>query len=364
VNRTLAAGALAATALAALPAAAAAKPYQAKVVVPKLNNPRHLFLAQNGIYVAEAGAAGTACGAVGGGPPGEDQVCVGATSSVGVLHRGRYRRIATGLFSGGSPGGAFATGVDDVSVDPFGRIYGIVTSTPSAINPPLPAFFPASLRRQLGRVIRIRAGGRVSFGPRVDLIERQDPDKQGIDTDPYGIVATAGGRYVVDAAGNDLLVVRRGRVKVAAVFPNIRKGVQSVPTSIRVGPDGALYVGELAGFARGAARVWRIVPGHKPRVFAKGFTTITGLAFGPDRSLYVSEFSRTGDEMNPQGDVVRRTPRGRKTRIGVGKLFAPGGVAVDRRSRVYVSNNSIATATPAAGGPTAGKTGEIVRFSR
>jgi sugar lactone lactonase YvrE len=360
VNRTLAAGALAATALAALPAAAAAKPYQAKVVVRNLNNPRHLFLTQNGIYVAEAGRGGTACGAVGEGPPEETQVCVGGTSSVGVLQRGRYRRIATGLFSGAAPGGAFATGVDDVAVDPLGRVYGIVTST----NPPIPAFIPASLRSQLGRVIRIRSGGRVSFGPRVDLIEQSDPDKQGKDTDPYGIVATAGRQYVVDAAGNDLLVVRRGHVKVAAVFPNIRKGVQSVPTSIRVGPDGALYVGELAGFAPGAARVWRIVPGQKPRVYAKGFTTITGLAFGPDGSLYVSEFSRTGNEMNPQGDVVRRTPRGRKIRIGVGKLFAPGGVAVDRRGRIYVSNNSVATAKPAAGGPVAGKTGEIVRFSR
>jgi len=38
---------------------------------------------------------------------------------------------------------------------------------------------------------------------------------------------------------------------------------QAVPTSVRVGPDGALYVSELSGFA-GSANVLRVVPGHAP----------------------------------------------------------------------------------------------------
>ena len=63
-----------------------------------------------------------------------------------------------------------------------------------------------------------------------------------------------------------------------------RVTVQSVPTSVAVGPDGALYAGELTGFPfnPGDARVWRVVPGHAPTVYARGFTNISAIAF--DRS--------------------------------------------------------------------------------
>jgi sugar lactone lactonase YvrE len=141
---------------------------------------------------------------------------------------------------------------------------------------------PAALA-QAGRVIRVRRGKLVP-GAAVDRIEfRKDPDGAGKDSDPYGIAARRGKLYVADAAANDLLQVSGRRVKVVAVFPNAAKGAQSVPTVVRKGPDGALYVGELTGdkAPNGSSRVWRVVPGHKPTVFAKGFSRITGLAFGP-----------------------------------------------------------------------------------
>ena len=42
--------------------------------------------------------------------------------------------------------------------------------------------------------------------------------------------------------------------------PGAQMPMQSVPTSIVKGPDGAYYVGELTGFPFqvGAARVWRL----------------------------------------------------------------------------------------------------------
>jgi hypothetical protein len=40
-----------------------------------------------------------------------------------------------------------------------------------------------------------------------------------------------------------------------------------------------------AGFSVGAARVYRVVPGKAPTVFADGFTNIIDIAFRPDRSL-------------------------------------------------------------------------------
>ncbi|HEX2318990.1 MAG TPA: hypothetical protein VHJ18_08410 [Streptosporangiaceae bacterium] len=73
----------------------------------------------------------------------------------------------------------------------------------------------------------------------------------------------------------------RGRV------PYLPAGAQgdAVPTCIAGGPDGILYVGELLGFySPGHARVWRVVPGHAPHVWAGGLTAVQGCGFGADGS--------------------------------------------------------------------------------
>ena len=83
----------------------------------------------------------------------------------------------------------------------------------------------------------------------------------------------------------------RGHISVLAVFPTIAEmaapgtlgptqttpvpvDAQAVPDSVAVGPDGALYVGELGGFPFnvGTSDVYRVVPGHAPTVYASGFT--------------------------------------------------------------------------------------------
>ena len=75
---------------------------------------------------------------------------------------------------------------------------------------------------------------------------------------------------------------------------------QPVSTSVAIGPDGAYYVGELKGFPAptGESRIWRVEPGtlHADcatspacTVVADGFTSIVGLTFGPDGTLYVVE---------------------------------------------------------------------------
>ena len=123
-----------------------------------------------------------------------------------------------------------------------------------------------------------------------------------------------------------------------------------VPTSVTRGPDGASYVGTLAeGAGNGGAKVWRIVPGHAPEVYADGLTAVVDIAFGPDGSLYASEFLvDLTSETDPSGAVVRIRPSGRRTVLGQGALFLPGGIAVDRHGHLYVANWSILPATGSA----------------
>ena len=96
------------------------------------------------------------------------------------------------------------------------------------------------------------------------------------------------------------------------------------------------------------ANVWRVVPGRAPEVFTSGLTAAVDVAFGPDGSLYASEFVPDWTSASPSGAVVRIRPNGRRTVLGQGSLFFPGGVAVGRHGQVYVANWSI---LPATGNP-------------
>jgi hypothetical protein len=159
----------------------------------------------------------------------------------------------------------------------------------------------------------------------------QNPDGGAVESNPFDVQALGGGgALVTDAAGNDLLYVdARGRVEVLAVFPveivsttPIKTLVgcptpppqwafvcglppalpaEAVPTSIALGSDGSIYVGELKGFPAptGESNIWRVSPeasgaqcGSSPdcvKVFAGGFTSIIDLEVGSDGRLLVAE---------------------------------------------------------------------------
>ena len=143
-----------------------------------------------------------------------------------------------------------------------------------------------------------------------------DPDHQGKDSDPYSVFAVSNHRQLVaDAAGNSLLLVRDGKVRVVAVFPNNRFGSQSVPTSITRGPDGAFYVGELGGDGTpaGGSRVWRVVPGQRPTVFRGGFSAITDVAFGRAFVTWRANVCGTSRSRLPQTNSAGRSSDGRRS---------------------------------------------------
>ena len=138
-----------------------------------------------------------------------------------------------------------------------------------------------------------------------------------------------------------------------------------MPTSIALGPDGNIYVGELAeGAGKGKARVWRIpAAGGTPEVYANGFTTVTGLAFGPDGSMFVTEFSRNPRKENFRGRVVRVASDGTRTFLGGKQLMFPTGAAVDSTGAVYVSNFSVLPRRTPKKSPFKGAGGTLVKIT-
>jgi sugar lactone lactonase YvrE len=125
--------------------------------------------------------------------------------------------------------------------------------------------------------------------------------------------------------------------------------MDTVPTSVALGPDGHYYVGQLTGFPFpvGGANIYRVpANGGTAEVYAEGFTAIIDVAFGPDGSMYVLELARNG-LVNAfifndwAGALFRVAPDGTRTEIAQGLLVAPGGVAVGSDGALYVTNNSI-----------------------
>ena len=108
--------------------------------------------------------------------------------------------------------------------------------------------------------------------------------------------------------------------------------MDAVPTSVVRGPDGAYYVGQLTGFPfpLHGARVFRVVPGEKPTVWARGFTNIIDIAFH-DGKLYVLEIAHNSlaTSGTPFGALLRLNRDGSKT-VLFKDLFFPTSFAFTR----------------------------------
>jgi sugar lactone lactonase YvrE len=172
-----------------------------------------------------------------------------------------------------------------------------------------------------------------------------DPDgAHSGESNPYAVLALPGERIAVDAAGNTLLRVgANDEISMLALFP-ARTMMDSVPTAVVMGPDGAYYVSELTGFPfpEGGARIYRVVPGQIPEIYAEGFTNIIDLAFAGDGSLLVLEIAAHGLlSGDPAGQLIRLNPDGsRDTLIDEG-LYSPTAVAVGTDGGIYISNHGM-----------------------
>jgi hypothetical protein len=343
--------------VAVLAPAAAASAFTGPIVVANgLDNPRGMSFGPDGsLFIAEAGRAGTRCS---GGS------CAGSTGAIARLTNGRLARVFSGLVSVGERDGIGVVGPHDVGIATVsGRVYTAIGDTPER-----PRGLPQRLAQQLGRMLRVNAiapGSIEILAGLRDLEDTRNPDRGAKRSNPSGVAILGNDRFVADAGGNDLLLERDGNVSVLAVFPPIARGVASAPAAVRVGPDGAVYVGEFGGprARTGSARIWRVVPGQAPQVFARGFTRVSGLAFGPDRSLYVTEYSRDLRREDPRGSIVRLLPDGRREVIGRNKLAFPGGIAVRGDGVIFASNYSVLPGRRVTRGRFRGRTGQIVRFN-
>ena len=349
MQRRLPRGLVVLAAVASVIAALGASPAGALTITPVasgLDNPRGMAFGPNGaLYVAEAGEGGNDFCVD---HAGLGFACAGMSGAITRIWRGKQQRILTQLPSIASADGA-ALGPNDVSPQGTGSLY---IAMGLGDNPAVRTMYPAWAAQTFGWLVRGNTSG--NWKPVADIsgfegANNPDAGQPGsiVDSNPYAVAALPGEEVVADAGGNDLLQVgRSGGTSLLAVFPArfmpFAGGLipmDSVPVSIALGPDGALYVGELTGFPFpvGGANVYRFVPGQQPTVYATGFTNIIDLDFGRDGSLYVAEIFHFGAlSGNRAGGVLRVPPGGGTPQLLTTAVEAPGGLAVARDGSLYV----------------------------
>lgn len=306
-------------------------PKTCEIVMDKLDNPRDAAWGPEGaLYVAEAGRGYVAELDTSGQPPhcffaNLQNYCYGPTGAISRKFHNKQERVITGLPSMAAPGtGARAEGPNGLSFHGGGGLPEAATHAGGYIAIGLET--DPRRRSELGevgsyfaRLIKFKLNGEWDFVADIGQWEIENNPVGGaarVDSNPFRVLAEPAGHLVVDAGGNDLLRVKgNDHIELIATFPSnperVRTGtipglpqttflVDSVPTSVVVGPDGAYYVSELSGFPflRNEANIYRVVPGETvpgttPEIFLSGFKTIIDIAFAENGDLYVVEHSRS-----------------------------------------------------------------------
>jgi len=337
----------------------AVKAVTLELLASGLDSPRGLAFGPDGaLYVTEAGRGGTG-GCIPSPAVEGANTCYGPTGAITRIQNDTSERVVTGLPSQALPNGSLAFGPQDIAFDSTGNPFVIVgyASDPnlrdSVVGVP-----------DLGQLITIDdfdGGG--SWTRLADLAEYErlnNPDGTDFTSNPYALLIQGDTAFAVDAGANTLYRVgtEGSGLAVQSVFrersvtdPLSGENVlmQPVPTSIAMGPDGALYVGELTGdpYPVGGARIYRIEPGNEPEVYADGFTNIIDLAFDTEGSLYVLEVAAnslaSADPTGPlpTGALIQVAPDGNRTTITSGnELIFPTGLTFGPDGAIYVSNNA------------------------
>lgn len=329
-----------------------------ETIVDGLNGPRGLVVMDDGsIYVAQAGVGGDDCVTD---TSGEDPVerCFGPTGEISMVMPGMVHPVLTGLPSYGFSPPEYV-GPQDVVVGDDGEVYGIVGL---GMDPAIrdAAGDPAA---GLGTVVTSDGAGGWESVLDVSAYELEaNPDGGLPDSNPFQAVMTADGWAITDAGANALLWVdTAGNISTLAVFPETMADappflglppgtqipMQAVPTGLAQGPDGAWYVGQLTGFpfVDSAAKVWRVMPGEAPTVYAEGFTNIVDIAFDADGNLWVLEITAGGLlNVDPEvpatlaGGLYRVGPDGHTEEMLSEGLVTPSGLTVGPDGAIYISN--------------------------
>jgi streptogramin lyase len=307
-----------------------------------LENPRGLEFGPDGaLYVAEGGAGGTnattesQCEQV---VPPIGPVTGGPTARISMIDASGMRTtVAEGLPSAQNAPG-FIAGVSDVAfIDD--TMYALISGGGCSHGHP----------DDPNGIIRVNADGTTELVADISAFVKANPVAEPFpgdfepDEGPYDLAVLDGQLYISESNHGAIDRVDPATGEITRVIDISATEGHVVPTALVVGPDGTLYVSNLLTFpvVEGGATVWTLTPDGTLTEFATGLTAVLGLAFDSEGRLYVLETSGPGGPDAPivpgTGRVVRLADDGSWEVIATGLVF-PTGMTFGDDGMLYVSN--------------------------
>jgi hypothetical protein len=345
-----------------------------RVVADGLDNPKGLSFGLDGsLYVAEAGTGGD--GAFVPSPSGQGDLRYGLSGAITQIDNGIAKRVVTGLPSLAFPDGTGAAGPHDIKFDEKGKLYVLIGY---AANPALRDTVLG--QTDIGKIITINLSNNtweyVVDIVNYELTKNSKSSHCEVVSNPLSFCIDKETIVLVDAGANDLISVNLdgSDLRVIAGLPNqiltnpifpgsnsqnfdrghvpppsayheaakVQMEIQSVPTSVVKGPDGAYYVCEFTGFPfpEGGAKIYRIGADGQPTVYADGFTQLIDLTFDAGGNLYaLQHMNSSGWKGNPDGSLIKIAADGTRTTLMSGNgLESPTALTIGADNAFYVIN--------------------------
>ena len=313
---------------------------EVSVFASGLNNPRGLKFGPDGnLYVAEAGVGGTelapddpACFVI---PPVGPYLGSAVGSRISKFDEdGNRTTVVDGLPSSQTSPvlGNLVSGVADIAF--IGRrLYAVLAGAGCSHGVP---GVPNS-------VIRVHRDG--SWDVIADLGAYQrahpvaHPEEDDFEPDGtwYSMIAVRDQLYAVEPNHGEIVRISQDGDIHRVIDVSASQG-HVVPTALV--HRGVFFVSNLGVFPQdaGSSKIWAVTPSGRIRLVATGFNLVLGLAFDRRDRLYVLEASAPPAPAPGTGRIVRVSPDGKRRVVIADGLFFPTGMTFGPDGNLYVSN--------------------------
>jgi hypothetical protein len=310
-----------------------------KVLVTGLNDPRGLKFGPDGnLYVAEAGVGGTnvstTCTQVI--PPVGPYLGSNTGSRISMIDKNGIRTTVADNLPSSVTSALAGSGISGVADVAFvgNTLYGILGGAGCSHGvPDIPnGVFKVNPDKTWSMVANL------SEFVMTHPVQNPNPPDFEPDGTWFSMINSGGNFYAVEPNHGEVDEITPGGNISRLIDISAHEG-HIVPTCI-VSHHGDFYVGNLSLFpiVQGRSNVYKITSSGQISIFATGFETILGIAFDDNNRLYILENTAGQAGLTPGfGDIVRVDPSGQKTVITSG-LHLPTAMTFGPDGSLYVSD--------------------------